>query len=150
MSETNPQPILDNEGHTPTALELVHDYILSVTPSAQSGVDVFMAYDADATGRVVFVEEAPGANLRTHGKAVALEYAVITLTVRAGDDDYQAAKDEIIRLRYKLAAATGYTSRGLTILDAEPRGTINPIGRDIKNREAVQAVFTVMPEPSYE
>jgi hypothetical protein len=150
MSETTPQPIQDTDGHTPTALELVHDYVLSVTPGAASGTDLFMAYDQDATGLVRFIEETPGDILRTHGKAVALEFTPITITVRDNADDYQNAKDEIIRLRYRLAAAVGYTSRGLTILDAEPRGTINPIGRDIKDREAFQAVFVIMTAPSYE
>lgn len=150
MSELIPVPILDADGHTPTALELVHDYVLSITTGAVSGTNLFMAYDQDATGLVRFIEETPGDTARTHGKTVALEFPVITITVRAGVDDYQAAKDEIIRLRYRLAAATGYTSRGLTLLDAEPRGTINPIGRDIKDREAFQAVFVVMTAPSYE
>lgn len=150
MSESAPQPILDGEGHTPTAMELIHDYILSVTPGAASGTDVFLAYDQDATGIVRFIEETRGDIMRTHGKAVALEFSVIVVTVRAGADDYQAAKDEIIRLRYRIAASAGYTSRGLTILDAEPRGTINPLGRDIKDREAFDATFVVMTEPSYE
>lgn len=150
MTELNPQVIVDGEGHVPTALEVIHDYILSVTPGAASGTDVFMAYDQDATGLVRFVEETTGDTMRTHGKAVALEFTVITITVRAGADDYQAAKDEIKRLRYKVAASAGYTSRGLTILDAEPRGTINPLGRDIKDREALDATFVVMTAPSYE
>jgi hypothetical protein len=150
MSETEPQLITDSDGHTPTALELVHDFILSITPAAESGTNLFMAYNQDAEGRVIFVEETPGQTLRTHGKAVALEFAAITVTVRDGDDDYRAAKDEIQRLRYRIAAATGYTSRGLTILDAEPRGGIDPIGRDIKDREAFQANFWIMTEPSYE
>lgn len=142
--------ITDQDGHTPTALELVHDYILSITPGAESGTNVFMAYDQDATGLVRFIEETPGTVARTHGRAVALEFPVITITVRDHADDYQAAKDEIQRLRYRLADAAGYTSRGLTILDAEPRGTINPIGRDIKDREAFQAVFVIMTGPSHE
>lgn len=150
MTELNPQPIRDSDGHTPTALELVHDFIASVTPGAVSGTNLFMAYDQDAAGVVIFVEEKPGDTMRTHGKTIALEFPVIVITVRADADDYQSAKDEIKRLRYQLAASAGYTSRGLTILDAEPRGTINPIGRDIKNREAFDATFIIMTAPSYE
>jgi hypothetical protein len=150
MSELEPQPIQDDDGHTPTALELVWDFIISITPTAVPATNLFVAYDQDATGMVYFVEETPGDTMRTHGKAVALEFTPITITVRDGGDDYQAAKDEIIRLRYRLAAADGFTSRGLTILDAEPRGTINPIGRDLKDREAFQANFVIMTEPSYE
>jgi hypothetical protein len=150
MTETNPQVIRDADGHVPTALELVHDFILTIIPGSESGKDVFLAYDQDAAGVVVFVEETTGDTARTFGKAVALEFPVITVTVRSDEDDYQEAKNLIKDIRYRLAAAAGYTSRGLTILDAEPRGTINPLGRDIKDREALDATFVVMTAPSYE
>lgn len=149
MSETNPALIVDSGGHTPTALELIYDIVLALCPGAVPGTDVCLAYRQDGDGLTRFIEEAPGTTLRTHGKTVALEVPIISVTVRGNPTDYQAPKDEAIRLRYQIAAKGEYVSRGLRMLDAEPQGTINPLGRDLKNREAFQISFAVMTEPSY-
>lgn len=149
MSETSPTLLVDAGGHTPTALELIYDIVLAVTPAAAPGVDVSLAYRPDNTGLVRFIEEAPGTTMRTMGKAIALEIPIINITVRGEPTDYQAPKDEAQRLRYRIAAYGEFTSRGLRLLDADPQGTIQPLGRDLQNREAFQISFAVMTEPSY-
>lgn len=149
MSETNPALRTDSSGNTPTALEVIYDLVLAVTPGAQPIIDVSLAYRSDGAGLVRFIEEAPGTTIRTMGKAVALEVPIINVTVRGEPTDYQTPKNEAQRLRYAIAAKGEYTTRGLRMLDAEPQGTINPLGRDLQNREAFQISFAVMTEPSY-
>lgn len=149
MSELSPVLILDAGGHTPTALELIYDIVLAITPGAVPAVDVCLAYRPDGTGLTRFIEEAPGTTQRTMGKAIALETPIINITVRGNPTDYQTPKDEAQRLRYRIAAYGEFTSRGLRMLNADPQGTINPLGRDLQNREAFQISFAVVTEPSY-
>lgn len=149
MSETSPTLLVDGTGNTPTALEVIYDLVLAVTPGANPITDVSLAYRSDGTGLIRFVEEAPGTTVRTMGKAIALEIPIINITVRGEPTDYQTPKNEAQRLRYRIAAYGEYTSRGLRLLDADPQGTIQPLGRDLQNREAFQISFAVMTEPSY-
>lgn len=149
MSETSPTLIADTAGHTPTALELIYDIVCAITPAAVPGVDVCLAYRQDGAGLTRFIEEAPGTTVRTYGKAIALEVPIVNITVRGEPTDYQTPKDEAQRLRYRIAAYGEYTSRGLRLLDADPQGTITPLGRDLQNREAFQISFSVTTEPSY-
>lgn len=150
MSETSPAPVVDSSGHTPTALELIYDIVLAVTPGAVPGTDVSVAYRSETTGLVRFIEEAPGTTQRTMGKAIALEIPIVNITVRGEPTDYQTPKDEALRLRYRIAAYGEFTSRGLRLLDADPQGsTVTPLGRDLQNREAFQISFAVTTEPSY-
>lgn len=146
MSEDNPVLITDPDGHTPTALDLVIDYIKSVTPGYAAD-SIKASYTPDGTGLTRFVEEIPGDVLLTHGTTVGLEVPRIIITVRA--DTYQAAKDETLRLRYLLASVPAYASRGLDLIAAIPVGTIDDLGKDAKGRQAFETKFDLWTGPSY-
>lgn len=149
MSQQDPQPITYN-GHTPTVLEVIADYIVSVTPGAEINKDVFLSYNKDAPGIVRWITTLPGTTIETMGTAMAAELPVVQVNVRGDKAQYIAPRDELIRLRYKILAIRGYTSRGLTIQAVTAPGGIEELGRDLSDREGFRATFQAMVGPSYE
>lgn len=153
MSETTPVPIVD-DGKIPTALEVVRDYIISVstglTVPAQRNVNLFVGYNKDAPGIVRWLNLLPGGTLETMGTAMGMELPQIQLSVRGDKGQYTAPRDELIRLRYLLLAAREYTSSGLTLHAVTTKTGIRELGRDLADREGFAATLDLMVSPSYE
>lgn len=147
MSHEDPQPLIDNDGHTPSGLDVVLDYLQTVCPGQEDTVSG--SYKPDAEGIQRFAEILPGGQpMLTFGTAVFLETYRIAVSVIA--PTLEEAQDELFRLRYLLASAGGkYASRGLDLMAAIPTGSIEHVGPDGKGRQMVEAEFNVMTGPSY-
>ncbi len=147
MSELDPV-LLDHNGHVPTALELIADWLVSVTPGVAINDGVYLQYKQEATGMVRYLEMEDGEGVATMGKNVAWENPTIIITVLGDVGKVQAPKDEAVRIKYKLAALVDYTSRGLTAHVAS-HVRIQELGKDGNDRTAYTVTAELMVTPSY-
>ena len=69
--------------------------------------------------------------------AIQLDRPNIRISVRAGRDDYAAARDMAQALRTLVAGMINVTSSGVLIMRAEPTGSFYPLGVDQLERPRV-------------
>lgn len=132
-----------------TALELVGDLIVEAGLGT-SAVDLFLTRDPGTVtaGLCTIVQEGDGIPLATFGRGVAVESQAVTIIVYGNPEDYTGPRARARALRYLLAAQGGYTSRGVTMMAATPRGGVLPLGRDALSRELFSITLDVVWEPA--
>lgn len=132
-----------------TALELVGDAIVEAGLGTLAA-DVFLSRDPGTVtaGLVTIVQEGDGIPAATFGRGVAVEANSVTIIVYGDPEDYTGPLQRARTLRYMLAAQNGYTSRGVTMSAAIPRGGALHLGRDSVKREMFSVTLDVTWEPA--
>jgi hypothetical protein len=131
-----------------TALELVGDCIVEAGYGT-AAVDLFLTRDpGTTTGLTTIVQEGDGLPAATFGRAVAVESSTVTIVVYGAPEDYETPRARARTLRYLLAAQGDYTSRGVRMLAAVPRGGVLPLGRDSLSRELFSTTLDISWEPA--
>lgn len=132
-----------------SALELVRDLIVANTvPAPVDGTNIFVGYMPDTTSQttVGFVYEIvspPGATPEsTMGAAIAIDHMHVQVQVRGAAMDWHGSMTEALRVRSLIASLSGnYTSRGLTMLWAQPVNSPEDLGRDNAGRIVFGVAF---------
>jgi hypothetical protein len=137
------------------ALELIYDIIAQgTTPTPTASVNLFMGYTPptdQVSGFVYFVDEWPSTESEfTMGTVVAVEHQQVDVLVSGAVGDYAGPKHEMMRLRYLIASKQDFTSRGLRLMYAMPKGNVRSMGRDGNNRAVFMASFECFLDPSYQ
>lgn len=132
-----------------TALELVGDAIAEAGYGTLA-VDLFLTRDPGqtTTGLCTIVQEGDGIPKATFGLGVAVESQAVTIIVYGEPEDYLTPRARARTLRYLLAAQGNYTSRGVTMMAATPRGGVLPLGRDALSRELFSLTLDVVWSPA--
>lgn len=132
-----------------TALELVGDVIVEAGYGV-AGTNLFLTRDpgTNTAGLTTIVQEGDGIPLITMGRPVAVENNSVTIIVYGQPEDYEAPCLRARTLRYLIAAQTDYTSRGVKMHAAIPRGGALPLGRDALGREMFSITLDVSWEPA--
>jgi hypothetical protein len=132
-----------------TALELVGDIIVEAGYGTYAS-NLFLTRDPGTvtSGLVTIVQEGDGIPLSTFGRDVALESNSVTIVVYGDPEDYDTPRTRARTLRYLVAAQGPYTSRGVTMTAAVPRGGALPLGRDALSRELFSVTLDILWEPA--
>lgn len=132
-----------------SAVELIRDLIVANTvPAPVDGTNIFAGYMPDTTtqttvGFVYEIVSPPGAVPEsTMGAAIAIDHMHLMVQVRGGPMDWHGSLQEALRIRAVIANLSGnYTSRGLTMLWAQPVNSPEDMGRDSAGRIVMAVSF---------
>lgn len=132
-----------------TALELIGDVIVEAGFGTYA-TNLFLTRDPGTvtTGLCTIVQEGDGNPLATFGRGIAVESNAVTVIVYGNSEDYETPRTRARTLRYLIAAQSDYTSRGVRMHAAIPRGAALPLGRDANGRELFSITFDVSWEPA--
>lgn len=131
-----------------TILEAVGNY-LQTQGQGTLGTNLFLGRMPSSPDVCVGVFEYEGAiPSETFGNAAtAIDRPRLQVLVRAGRDDYPAARDKAQTIRGLLGAVTQTTLSGIAIMRIRPTGSVNPLGPDENDRPLVSANFEAMVLP---
>jgi len=126
-----------------TALEGIGTYIDNNNATLTLGTNLFLAKMPETPDLCVAVYETQGfAPTMTFGSTpIEIDRPNIQVAVRAGRDDYPAARDLAQTLRTLVAGIINQTVGGVTIIRAEPTGSLYTLSSD--NLERPRVVFNV-------
>jgi hypothetical protein len=117
---------------------------LATNGRGTSGTDLFVSMMPDKPDVCRALIEGEGTGpVEVMSPGIAVETPTLQVLVRAGRDDYPAARDEALAIRAVLLAITDQTIAGVRFLRVRPSGYINPLGKDDDDRPIVSANFTV-------
>ena len=141
-----------------TALEVLTDAI-AANGHGTIGTSIFMGLEVDGPvdaaadsiipAAVVIVTEGDGIPDFTFGTPIALENPTVQVLVRGDVGDYTGPKRKAMTIRYEIASLRDYTSRGLRVLNANPLGSVLPLGTDAEGRHRFTVNFNATTDPSY-
>lgn len=122
-----------------SVLEALGAYIDANRNDLTIGTNLFLSKMPDSPDACVCVYETQGnAPVMTFGAtAIQLDRPNVQISVRAGRDDYAAARDMAQALRTLVAGIVNVTSSGVLIMRAEPTGSFYPLGVDQLERPRV-------------
>ncbi len=122
-----------------TILEAVGTYIDNNNATLTLGTNLFLAKMPDTPDVCVCVYEYQGiAPIETFGnKAIEIDRPSIQIAVRAGRDDYPAARDLADTLRTLVAGMTNVSVEGVTVMRVSSSGGLYPLGADQLDRPRV-------------
>jgi hypothetical protein len=123
----------------PTILEAVGTYIDNNNATLALGTNLFLAKMPDTPDVCVCVYEYQGvAPIETFGsKAIEIDRPSVQIAVRAGRDDYPAARDLADTLRTLVAGMTNVSVGGVTVMRVSSSGGLYPLGADQLDRPRV-------------
>jgi hypothetical protein len=123
----------------PTILEAVGTYIDNNNATLALGTNLFLAKMPDTPDVCVCVYEYQGvAPIETFGnKAIEIDRPSVQIAVRAGRDDYPAARDLADTLRTLVAGMTNVSVGGVTVMRVSSSGGFYPLGADQLDRPRV-------------
>jgi hypothetical protein len=123
----------------PTVLEALGAYIDANRQDLTIGVNLFLSKMPDTPDVCVCIYETQGsAPIMTFGAtAIQLDRPNVQISVRAGRDNYAAARDMAQTLRTLVAGIVNVTSSNVLIMRAEPTGSFYPLGVDQLERPRV-------------
>jgi hypothetical protein len=123
----------------PTILEAVGTYIDDNNATLALGTNLFLAKMPDTPDVCVCVYEYQGvAPIETFGnKAIEIDRPSVQIAVRAGRDDYPAARDLADTLRTLVAGMTNVSVGGVTVMRVSASGGLYPLGADQLDRPRV-------------
>jgi len=127
----------------PTALEGLGTYIDNNNATLTLGTNLFLAKMPETPDLCVAIYETQGsAPTMTFGAtAIEIDRPNMQVAVRAARDDYPTARDLAQTLRTLVAGIINVTVGGVTILRAEPTGSLYTLSAD--NLERPRVVFNV-------
>lgn len=112
------------------------------------GQNIFLSILPESPDACVAVLEYQGVppmfTLGTGG--IQVDRPSVQLQVRAGRDDYLAARDKANNMRILLSTIANQTIDGLRILRIEPSGSVLPVGVDDNHRPLITVNFNCFVE----
>jgi hypothetical protein len=130
-----------------TILEAVGTY-LQQNSFGNLGQNIFLSMMPESPDACIAVLEYQGLTpMFTQGAGgIQVDRPSLQLQVRAGRDDYVAARDQANNARILLSQVANQTIDGLRILRIEPSGSILPVGVDDNHRPLVTVNFNCFTE----
>ena len=119
--------------------------VLQTASIGTLGTTIFLSRQPDTPDACVTVlESGAGVNLYTHGiTGPALAMTNIQVLVRAGREDYEAARTKVTSVINALEAVAETTASGIRMLRIESLGRPIPMGYDQTDRPEIAMNFTV-------
>lgn len=122
-----------------TILEAVGTYIDNNNATLTLGTNLFLGKMPDTPDVCVCVYEYEGfAPIETFGAtAFEVNRPSVQVVVRAGRDDYPAARDLADTLRTLVSAMSNVSVSGVTVMRVASSGSLYPLGADALDRPRV-------------
>jgi len=123
----------------PTILEAVGTYIDNNNATLALGTNLFLAKMPDTPDVCVCVYEYQGvAPIETFGnKAIEIDRPSVQIAVRAGRDDYPAARDLADTLRTLVSGMSNVTVGSVLVMRVASSGSLYSLGADALDRPRV-------------
>lgn len=122
-----------------TVLEAIGTYIDNNNATLTLGTNLFLAKMPDSPDVCVCIYEYEGQPpIETFGAtALEIDRPSVQIAVRAGRDDYPAARDLADTLRTLVAGMSNVSVGGVSVMRVSSSGSLYPLGADALDRPRV-------------